>query len=176
MTYFGIDTGKLKLQDLEAETHYLDVQGTPSAVYVIKRKAGMPLPIGCSSILAPIDVRADDCWFVGLFRIPRPITRLEPKALFESIANFLPYLVKRRMTVLPLSLDSFHLDDGGGYQLAIPGCDLQYDAVQEDFVAFREELADLLPGNERLLHAMMSVSNIHRLPRHPANLLALRAR
>ena len=129
----------------------------------------MPLPIGCPSIMVPIDVRADDCWFAGLFRVPRRITQLKPKALFESVSSFLPYLVEQRMAILPVSLKSFHLDNQGSYLLTIPGSNLRYNITQEEAATFRGQLARLLPGNERHRHAMLDVADLYNLPRHPAN-------
>ena len=73
------------------------------------------------------------------------------------------------MTVSPISPSSFHLDDEGRYQLVIPGHNLKYDATQHDLVAFREELADLLPENLRFQDAMLNVRNARNLSRHPAN-------
>lgn len=90
--YFGVDLSCLK--ELGSASIFQKVDGIPFAVFIARERGGMPLPIGCSAISVPIDVRcADGYWFAGLFRLPNPIVLPERQTLVECIASFWPYLV-----------------------------------------------------------------------------------
>lgn len=129
----------------------------------------MPLPIGCSTITVPSDVRSPNgYWFAGLFRLSRSITQLDPMTFLTCVAGFLPHLVRRRMVISSVSLDCFQVSDEGGYQLYVPSCELDYNTYQGDMIVFKSEIADLLPMEGRLKHAMAKVKDLRHLIRHPA--------
>lgn len=129
----------------------------------------MPVPIGSSSIAVPTDVRSPDgYWFGGLYQPFRPITRLDPKALVACVAGFLPCLTKHMMVISPITLECFHVDEKGEYQLYIPRCELCYQVSQWDISDFREQLAKLLPNAARFKYAMETVTDLQSLLRHPA--------
>ena len=97
------------LENLDAETVYIEFMGTSSAVRVVRGRGGMPLPIGCPTISVP----ADGHWFAGLFPMLRTIIRVDHKKLFACVSGFLPHLAKHKMAVSSISIDSFCIDDEG---------------------------------------------------------------
>ena len=170
MNSFEIDFKALTIEEHETQNISIDLEGISFTAHVVKGRGGMPLPIGCSSIVVPSDVRSPDgYWFAGLFRPPRAITRLDPRMFFACVAGFLPHLVRRRMIVSSISLNCFQLGDEWGYQLYIPNCELEYNVYQGDIIVFRERIAKLLPGERRFRHAMLNVTDLSRLIKHPAS-------
>lgn len=131
MKYFDVDMSTMSIEEGKALISHREVDGVPSAVVVARGRGGMPLPIGCSTISVPVNVRcADGYWFAGLFRLPEPITVLGRKPLFECISSFLPHLLERRMIVSKLSSDCFRME-GRRYKLFVPNCELHFNPDQK---------------------------------------------
>ena len=57
IVYFGVNMMSQGLEEGQTATIHTEFQGTPSLVYVVRGRGGMPLPTSCSAIMAPIDVR-----------------------------------------------------------------------------------------------------------------------
>ena len=169
MHTFGADLSVL--EDGQTETFRLVVDAnTTSVVFASRNRGSMPLPLGCSAISVPTDIRCPDgYWFAALFQSPQPITKPDPTMLFRCIAGFLPHLAEHAITITGISPTCFQVE-GEQYKLAIQNCTMKYNSTKPDFVGFRGELAALLPvEHRRFRHALLNVADIKRLPMHPAH-------
>lgn len=57
--------------------------------------------------------------------------------------------------------------EGNKYKLSVPKCSFRRIINSEDLVAFRGKLADLRPWNARFQHALLNVTNLDKLHKHP---------
>lgn len=169
LRYFEVDLQTLGLKEGGATTQYRRVEGIHSVVYITRGKEGMPLPLGCSSIAVPTDVRSPDgYWFAGLFRLPKSIAQMDVRKLIACIADFWPRLMQSGMIISSIAKNCFQVCElNGNYQLYIPECVLCYSLMQQILTTLREELAGLLPKNKRFRHALLDVSNSCDLIKHP---------
>lgn len=165
MIYYGINLSVLKEGETKSSEEKVD--GVIYMVFRSRNRGSAPFPFGCSSISVPIDFRTDGYWFAGLFQLPTPISQPDPTKLFRCIANFLPHLAERRITLSQVTLDCFQ-EEGGEYKLAIANCMLKFDATEEELSDFRKKFAKLLPDSMRFKDALLGELPPQLLYRHPA--------